>query len=67
MSDEEQVSEVFKKIRTLHEGVDVLVNCAGLAHNASLLTGDVKHWKHMLDVNVIGEIARFSIPYLILS
>ena len=55
VSDEDQVREVFSQIKANHGGTDILVNCAGLAYNAPLLTGDVKHWKHILDVNVIGD------------
>ena len=45
---------MFDKIKKDFGGVDVCINNAGLAHNAPLLTGSTEHWRHMLEVNVLG-------------
>jgi len=54
VSEEEQVKSMFKRVKDEWKGVDVLINNAGLAHNAPLLTGDTEQWRHMLEVNVLG-------------
>ena len=50
LSKEEEILAMFKKIKTDYGGVDVLVNNAGLAHNATLLSGETEQWRNMLDV-----------------
>ncbi len=52
VAQEDEVKEAFKKAQIEFGGVDVCVNNAGLAHNASLLNGETKDWKSMLDVSV---------------
>lgn len=56
VSIESEVVAMFRIIRQDPDlgRVDVLINNAGLAHDAPLLTGDVQQWKHMFDVNVLG-------------
>jgi len=54
VTEEEQVKRMFKRVKDEWKGVDVMINNAGLAHNAPLLTGDTEEWRHMLEVNVIG-------------
>jgi len=52
--DESAVLDMFATITKRWGGVDVLVNNAGLGHNATLLEGDTAQWKEMFDVNVIA-------------
>lgn len=52
--EEAAVLDMFAKIERRWGGVDVLVNNAGLGHNASLLDGDTAQWQEMFDVNVIA-------------
>lgn len=45
---------MFSAIKTLHQGVDVCINNAGLAHPEPLLSGKTELWRNMIDVNVIA-------------
>ncbi|CAD5125011.1 DgyrCDS13251 [Dimorphilus gyrociliatus] len=56
VTKEEDILKVFANIRKNYGGVDVLINNAGLAHDAPLLDPSSKtsDWKNMLDVNVLG-------------
>ena len=42
VSNEDDVTKLFKFVRDKFTTLHVMVNNAGLAHNAPLLTGDVK-------------------------
>uniref|UniRef100_A0A8C2Q9A3 Dehydrogenase/reductase (SDR family) member 11a n=1 Tax=Cyprinus carpio TaxID=7962 RepID=A0A8C2Q9A3_CYPCA len=42
---------MFSAIKTLHQGVDVCINNAGLAHNEPLLSGRTEGWRNMIDVS----------------
>lgn len=50
LSNEEEILSMFSAIKTLHKGVDVCINNAGLAHNEPLLTGKTEGWRNMIDV-----------------
>ncbi|CAB1348965.1 unnamed protein product, partial [Coregonus sp. 'balchen'] len=39
---------------TLHQGVDVVINNAGLAHPEPLLNGKTDGWRKMIDVKIIA-------------
>ncbi|KAM4627079.1 dehydrogenase/reductase SDR family member 11-like [Polymixia lowei] len=54
LSNEEDILSMFSAIRTQHQGVDVCINNAGLAHPEPLLNGTTSAWKNMMDVNVIA-------------
>ncbi|TRY57195.1 hypothetical protein DNTS_003278 [Danionella cerebrum] len=54
LCNEEEILSMFSAIKTLHQGVDVCVNNAGLAHNEPLLTGNTHAWRNMIDVNVLA-------------
>uniref|UniRef100_A0A672H2N2 Dehydrogenase/reductase (SDR family) member 11b n=1 Tax=Salarias fasciatus TaxID=181472 RepID=A0A672H2N2_SALFA len=45
---------MFASIKAQHQGVDVCINNAGLAHADDLLSGKTSGWKNMLDLNVLG-------------
>lgn len=51
LSNEEEILSMFSAIKTLHKGVDVCINNAGLAHNEPLLSGKTEGWRNMLDVS----------------
>lgn len=50
LSNEEEILSMFSAIKTLHKGVDVCINNAGLAHNEPLLSGKTEGWRNMIDV-----------------
>ncbi len=50
VTKEEEVLEMFEKIKAQTGGVDVCVNNAGLAHDAPLLTGATSDWREMIEV-----------------
>ncbi|XP_006640902.1 dehydrogenase/reductase SDR family member 11a [Lepisosteus oculatus] len=54
LSNQEEILSMFSAIRTLHQGVDVCINNAGLAHAEPLLSGKTEGWRNMLDVNVLA-------------
>ncbi|XP_025927165.1 dehydrogenase/reductase SDR family member 11 isoform X2 [Apteryx rowi] len=45
---------MFSAIKTLHQGVDVCINNAGLARPEPLLSGKTEGWRTMIDVNVMA-------------
>ena len=54
LANEAEILAMFETIKEQFGRLDVLVNNAGLGHNASLLTGSTEHWKDMLDINVLA-------------
>lgn len=51
LSNEEEILSMFSAIKTLHKGVDVCINNAGLAHSEPLLSGRTEGWRNMIDVS----------------
>jgi NADP-dependent 3-hydroxy acid dehydrogenase YdfG len=54
LRQEGQILELFGRIRERWGGVAVLVNNAGLGHDAPLTSGATEHWREMLEVNVLA-------------
>ncbi|GIY15752.1 hypothetical protein CDAR_266981 [Caerostris darwini] len=54
MTMESDILSMFDEIRRSFKRLDVCINNAGLSHDASLLTGNPKEWKNMIDVNVLA-------------
>ncbi|XP_048872720.1 dehydrogenase/reductase SDR family member 11a isoform X2 [Brienomyrus brachyistius] len=54
LSNEEEILSMFSAIKTLHQGVDVCINNAGLARAEPLLSGRTSGWRNMIDVNVLA-------------
>ncbi|XP_053310297.1 dehydrogenase/reductase SDR family member 11 isoform X1 [Spea bombifrons] len=54
VSNEEEILSMFSAIKTLHQGVDVCINNAGLARPEPLLNGKTEGWRTMIDVNVLA-------------
>jgi len=54
LRDESQIAAAFAAMRDEWGGVDVLVNNAGLGHDAPLMSGETSAWREMLDVNVLA-------------
>ncbi|XP_069470797.1 dehydrogenase/reductase SDR family member 11 [Ambystoma mexicanum] len=51
---EDEILSMFSAIKTLHQGVDVCINNAGLARPEPLLSGKTDAWRTMIDVNVLA-------------
>lgn len=51
LSNEEEILSMFSAIKTLHQGVDVCINNAGLARPEPLLSGRTEGWRTMIDVS----------------
>ena len=54
LSDEDQILAMFRTIRDRWEGVDVLVNSAGVGRHAPLTTGRTEHWREMININILA-------------
>nr|XP_002130258.1 dehydrogenase/reductase SDR family member 11-like [Ciona intestinalis] len=54
VTDESNILEMFKFVEEKFGKIHVLVNNAGLAHEAPVTSGKTEEWKRMLDVNVLG-------------
>ena len=51
VSKEDEIVEMFSKIRTEHGRLDVCVNNAGVAFNAPILSGSYDQWRSMMNVS----------------
>ncbi len=54
LRDTNSIQSLFQQIRAKYGGVDVVINNAGLGHNAPLLSGDTEQWREILEVNVLA-------------
>ncbi|XP_019855960.1 PREDICTED: dehydrogenase/reductase SDR family member 11-like isoform X4 [Amphimedon queenslandica] len=54
VTNEDDIKSVFSYAKDQFGGIDVCVNNAGLSHSSSLLTGDTKEWRNMLDVMILA-------------
>ena len=54
LRNEGQILRAMEQVRSQWGGVDVLVNNAGLGHDAPLTSGETESWREMLEVNVLG-------------
>jgi NADP-dependent 3-hydroxy acid dehydrogenase YdfG len=52
VSNDDDVSQCFEKIRSQWGGIDLLVNNAGTATMSPLTSGEPKDWRKTLDINV---------------
>ena len=54
LRDEASIGRMFAAVRERWGAVEVLVNNAGLGHDAPLCSGRTEHWREMLEVNVLA-------------
>lgn len=54
ISEEEEVESMFNKIVDTFGGIDILVNNASVSRDSLLLDKNIKEFKRILDVNLIG-------------
>jgi len=66
--DEEQVRETIRRTQKWHDGLDALVNNAGVSdpHSGPLEDLDLADWQHWLDTNLTGAflLAKHALPLL---
>jgi NAD(P)-dependent dehydrogenase (short-subunit alcohol dehydrogenase family) len=69
VSDEQQVSDLYNRVRREHGRVDVLFNNAGIspAEDASVLDTTLEAWRRVQDVNLTSVFlcCKYGIPHLI--
>ncbi|PWA22077.1 hypothetical protein CCH79_00010278, partial [Gambusia affinis] len=53
LTNVDEIQSMFAAIKAQHNGVDVCINNAGLAHAEPLLSGKTSAWKNMLDVRMV--------------
>src|SRR5947207_201242 len=61
------VAELIEKTVERYGGLDVLVNCAGIDVQGSVVATEPARWQRVLDVNLssIYRTCRFAIPHMI--
>lgn len=67
VSDSEQVKKMFSEIENIFDGVDVLVNNAGIAQQALFTDITDEMWQKMIGTNLTGAFncCRSALPYMI--
>lgn len=66
VSDEAQVRSAMEQGATKFDGIDVLVNNAGIMHYSKVTDTSEEDWDRILDVNVKGAFlcSKHAIPYM---
>ncbi len=66
VSDDEHVRAAVAAAATALGGLDVLVNCAGMAAQGTIESNPDDEWHRVFDVNVLGTVraARAALPHL---
>jgi 3-oxoacyl-[acyl-carrier protein] reductase len=66
ISKESDVEKMFETINHTFMGLDVLVNNAGICHDTPMFDKDLKDFKHILEVNVIGTYlcSKYASKYM---
>jgi NAD(P)-dependent dehydrogenase (short-subunit alcohol dehydrogenase family) len=56
VTDESSVRDAIDRATSVHGPVQILINNAGVASSSPFQSGDIEHWRHMLDVNLLGSV-----------
>lgn len=61
------VEQLFKEIKNVFGGVDVVINNAGISHIGLLSDMTPKEWQHIMDVNLssVFYTSKLAIPYML--
>ena len=54
LSDFGSVPTAIKEAATAFDGLDIVINAAGVARQASLIDGEFEDWKTMADINILA-------------
>ncbi len=67
VADPQSVEEAFKKIKGTFEGVDILINNAGITRDTLFLRMRLEDWQKVLDVNLTGTflVTKQVIRYMV--
>ena len=67
ITDEEAVAATFGEVAEAYEGLDFLVNNAGVRHVAPIVEETLEAWRRTLEVNVTGTFicSRAAIPAML--
>jgi short-subunit dehydrogenase len=65
----EEVARAVDSFAAAHEGLDLMVNNAGVAAAGSLMDVTLEDWRWIIDINFMGVVhgARAAIPHLLSS
>lgn len=66
VSDDESCRRAVAEVAATYEGIDVLVNNAGIGAQGTIADNDEDEWRKVLDVNVLGimRTSRAALPHL---
>jgi NAD(P)-dependent dehydrogenase (short-subunit alcohol dehydrogenase family) len=66
ITDEESVTSATDGAASALEGIDGLVNCAGIMHRGLMSDVPVEQWRRVLDINLTGTymVSRACLPLL---
>jgi NAD(P)-dependent dehydrogenase (short-subunit alcohol dehydrogenase family) len=66
VSDATSVRDVVAEVAERFEGIDVVVNCAGIGAQGTVEDNADAEWLHVYDVNVVGtaRVTREALPHL---
>lgn len=66
IANEDEVRRSVTQARDSLDGLDGVVNCAGISFPGGVEDGDLASWKLILDVNLVGAflVTRAAVPYL---
>ena len=54
VADELSVKAMMTEVADRYKGLDILVNCAGIAKHRELLETELIHWQRIMDINLTG-------------
>jgi 2-keto-3-deoxy-L-fuconate dehydrogenase len=66
VSDDLQVCEAIDAVVRELGGIDIVVNCAGIGAQGTVLNGEFDEWRRVFDINVLGivRVSRAALPHL---